>query len=80
METRILENQTEEKMDNDMKLVVIPRPSSYPLCGPKYPLLVTIYPQLRVQGRSWYMGDYRKKIPIYPVFYLLKGEYTAMYK
>ena len=24
------------------------------LLGPKYPLLGTIYPQLRVQGRSWY--------------------------
>ena len=33
METRIMENQTEEKMDNDMKIVVLPRPSSYPLCG-----------------------------------------------
>ena len=29
-----------------------PRPSSYPLLGPKYLLLGTIYPQLRVQGRS----------------------------
>ena len=28
-----------------------PRPSSYPLLGPKYRLLGTIYPQLRVQGR-----------------------------
>ena len=34
----------------------IPRPSSYPLLGPKYPLLRTIYPQLKVQGRSWYTG------------------------
>ena len=32
------------------------RPSSYPLLVPKYPLLGTIYPQLRVQGRSWYFG------------------------
>ena len=38
-----------------------PRPSSYPLVGPKYPLLGTIHtyiyiyihPQLRVQGGSW---------------------------
>ena len=28
-----------------------PRPSSYPLLGPKYPLLEIIYPQLRVQRR-----------------------------
>ena len=32
----------------------IPRPSSYPLLGPKYVLLGTIYPQLRVQGGSWF--------------------------
>ena len=32
----------------------IPRPSSYPLLGPKYLLLGTIYPQLRVQGGSWF--------------------------
>ena len=31
----------------------VPRPSSYPLLGPKYLLLGTIYPQLRVQGGSW---------------------------
>ena len=31
----------------------LPRPSSYPLLGPKYLLLGTIYPQLRVQGGSW---------------------------
>ena len=30
------------------------RPSLYSLLGPKYPLVGTIYPQLRVQGRSWY--------------------------
>ena len=30
-----------------------PRPSSYPLLGPKYLLLGTIYPQLRVQRGSW---------------------------
>ena len=30
-----------------------PRPSSYPLLGPKYPLSGTIYPQFRVQGGSW---------------------------
>ena len=30
-----------------------PRPSSYPLLGPKYLLFGTIYPQLRVQGGSW---------------------------
>ena len=30
-----------------------PRPSSYPLLGPKYLLLGTIYTQLRVQGGSW---------------------------
>ena len=30
-----------------------PRPSSYPLLGPKYLLLGTIYPQLRVQGGSF---------------------------
>ena len=30
----------------------VPRPSSYPLLGPKYLLLGTIYPQLRVQGGS----------------------------
>ena len=35
---------------------LVPRPSSYPLLGPKYLLLGTIYPQLRVQGGSWYMG------------------------
>ena len=33
----------------------LPRPSSYPLLGPKYLLLGTIYPQLRVQGRSSYL-------------------------
>ena len=33
----------------------VPRPSSYPLLGPKYLLLGTIYPQLRVQGGSWYV-------------------------
>ena len=32
----------------------IPRPSSYPLSGPKYLLLGTISPQLRVQGGSWF--------------------------
>ena len=32
----------------------VPRPSFYPLLGPKYILLGTIYPQLRVQGGSWY--------------------------
>ena len=32
---------------------IVPRPSSYPLSGPKYPLLGTICPQLRVLGRSW---------------------------
>ena len=32
---------------------LLPRPSSYPLLGPKYLLLGTIYPQLRVQGGSW---------------------------
>ena len=32
----------------------MPRPSSYPLLGPKYLLLGTIYPQLRVQGGSWW--------------------------
>ena len=32
----------------------LPRPSSYPQLGPKYPLLGTIYPQLRVQGGSSY--------------------------
>ena len=32
----------------------LPRPSSYPLLGPKYLLLGTIYPQLRVQGGSWF--------------------------
>ena len=31
----------------------IPRPSSYPLLGPKYLLLGTLYLQLRVQGGSW---------------------------
>ena len=31
-----------------------PRPSSYPLLGTKYPLFWTIYPQLRVQGGSWF--------------------------
>ena len=36
----------------------IPRPSSYTLLGPKYPLLGTIYPQLRVQGGSWYPGKH----------------------
>ena len=30
-----------------------PRPSSYPLLGPKYLLLGTLYPQLKVQGGSW---------------------------
>ena len=34
----------------------LPRPSSYPPLGPKYLLLGTIYPQLRVQGGSWCMG------------------------
>ena len=33
----------------------LPRPSSYPLLGPEYLLLGTIYPQLRVQGGSWYI-------------------------
>ena len=33
----------------------LPRPSSYPLLGPKYLLSGTIYPQLRVQGGSWYL-------------------------
>ena len=33
----------------------VPRPSSYPLLGPKYLLLGTIYPQLRAQGGSWYL-------------------------
>ena len=32
----------------------LPRPSSYPLLRPKYPLLGTIYPQVRVQGGSWF--------------------------
>ena len=27
--------------------------TSYPLLGPKYLLLGTLYPQLRVQGGSW---------------------------
>ena len=32
----------------------LPTPSSYILLGPKYPLLgIIIYPQSRVQGRSW---------------------------
>ena len=31
----------------------IPRPSIYPLLDPKYLLLGTIYPYLRVQGGSW---------------------------
>ena len=34
----------------------IPRPSSYPLLGPKCPLLRTIYPQLRVLGGSWLLS------------------------
>ena len=34
-----------------------PRPSSYPLLGPQYPLLGTIYHQLRVQGGSWSTVD-----------------------
>ena len=33
--------------------ISLPRPSSYPPFGPQYPLLGTIYPQLRVRGRSW---------------------------
>ena len=37
-------------------LKYVPRPSSYPLLGPKYLLLGTIYPQLRVQGGSWLMA------------------------
>ena len=32
----------------------VPRLSSYPLLGPKYPLLETMHPQLRVQGGSWF--------------------------
>ena len=41
--------------DQPLQSVVpqLPRPSSYPLFGPKYLLLGTIYPQLRVQGGSW---------------------------
>ena len=35
----------------------VPRPSSYPLLGPKYPELGATYPQLRVLGGSWYVGD-----------------------
>ena len=35
------------------KMKGVPRPSSYPQLGPKYPFLRTIYPQLRVQGGSW---------------------------
>ena len=35
--------------------IYIPRPSSYPLLGLKHPLLGTMYPQLRVQGGSWYI-------------------------
>ena len=35
-------------------LVSLPRPSFYPLSGPKYPLLGTIYPNLKVQGGSWF--------------------------
>ena len=31
----------------------LPRPSSYLLLGPKYPLLGTIYPQSGVHGGSW---------------------------
>ena len=38
--------------------VSLPRPSSYPLLGPKYLLYGTIYPQLRVQGGSWYLVSY----------------------
>ena len=36
-----------EGLGSDSK-VHLPRPSSYPLLGPKYPLLGTICPQLRV--------------------------------
>ena len=43
---------------NDALVFSLPRPSSYPLLGPKYPLLETIYPQLRVQGTSWYKSKY----------------------
>ena len=42
-----------KREDNLLILQKQPRPSSYPLLGPKYLLLGTIYPQLRVQGRSW---------------------------
>ena len=38
--------------------VYVPRPSSYPLLGPKYLLLGTIYPQLRVQGRSRFSRNF----------------------
>ena len=34
-----------------------PRPSSYPLSGPKYLALGTIYPKLRVLGGSWSIED-----------------------
>ena len=40
-----------------------PRPSSYPLLGPKYLVLGTIYPQLRAQRGSWAvlsLGNRRK--------------------
>ena len=33
--------------------LTIPRPPIYPLLDPKCPLFGTLYPCLRVQGRSW---------------------------
>ena len=40
---------------------MVPRPSSYPLLGPKYLLLGAIYPQLRAQGGSCYLGCIRAR-------------------
>ena len=56
LRSRAVETKVSSQKDPDGKVrrkYHAPRPSSYTLLGPKYPLLGTIYPQLRVQGRSW---------------------------
>ena len=44
-----------------LKAMNIPRPSKYPLSGPKYLLLMAIHPQLRVLGGSWLTQIYSRR-------------------